>query len=131
MDAKNLDGPHVNLWLDPDAPPLPLPISPDGPRLTSDGLEAFGIDRVAPSLWALTPSLNIPDFIHAFMVLYDAPNPAPWESERPVCEGCRCSDSDPCSGGCSWSLAFAAVGRWVCSRCEPSMLHHGPPEASA
>lgn len=47
--------------------------------------------------------------------------------ETRSCEGCRCSENDPCPGGCSWSAAFRAVGRWVCTRCEPSTMRSNPP----
>lgn len=35
--------------------------------------------RVIPGVWSLTPSLNIEGFVHGFVVLYDVPDPAPWE----------------------------------------------------
>ena len=44
-----------------------------------DELVEFGVDRIAPGLWVLNPSLNIPGVLHAFIALYDVPNPAPWE----------------------------------------------------
>lgn len=41
-------------------------------------LAAFGAEPVTAGLWALTPSLNIPQQIHVFVTLYDVPTPAPW-----------------------------------------------------
>ena len=58
-----------------------LPISEDGPIASCAGeLEVFGVERIAPGMWSLTPSLNAPGVIHAFIVLYGLPEPAPWET---------------------------------------------------
>lgn len=56
-----------------------LPISNDGPCIEDGSLVAFGIRQVQAGLWHLTPSLNLPGVLHAFVVLYDVPSPAPWE----------------------------------------------------
>lgn len=58
---------------------LPLPIDPDGYVMRDEGLVAFGIEQVMPGLWHLIPSLNIPEVLHVFVVVYDVPTPAPWE----------------------------------------------------
>jgi len=39
--------------------------------------------------------------------------------ERPTCEGCGCTEADPCPGGCAWDPDCAAIGRAVCTRCAP------------
>lgn len=58
---------------------LPLPIEPDGPRITEGELVAFGAERITAGVWALSPSLNAEQLIHGFVVLYGVPDPAPWE----------------------------------------------------
>jgi hypothetical protein len=74
-----LDGQMV-LLLGPDFSPFPICIASDGPRV-GDGYElvAFGADPVSAGVWEITPSLNVPGVIHAFLVFYDVPHPAPWE----------------------------------------------------
>jgi hypothetical protein len=68
-----------------DLAPFTLSVSPDGPLLHEDGsLAAFAVDRVAPGLWVLEPSLNIPGEFHVFVVLHDVPEPAPWEQQRAI-----------------------------------------------
>lgn len=60
-----------------------LPISVSiAPSVVMKGgaIEAFGMDKIAPGLWALNPSLNIPGRLHVFVVLYGLPSLAPWES---------------------------------------------------
>jgi hypothetical protein len=58
----------------------PLEISDDGPVIHSQqGLIAFGIKKVRAGVWALNPSLNIPNVLHAFVVIHGVPDPAPWE----------------------------------------------------
>jgi hypothetical protein len=72
-------GASLALWLAPELS-VPFAISKTGPHQNALGeLVAFGAQRVVPGVWFLTTSLNIPNVIHAFVVLYDVPNPAPWE----------------------------------------------------
>lgn len=74
-----LDGELV-LLLGPEFRPFPIPLLVGDMQLDDAGdLEAFGADRIAPGVWALTPSLNAEGAIHAFIVLYDVPEPAPFE----------------------------------------------------
>lgn len=69
----------LNLWLDRQTP-IPLAISRNGPCMNSVGeLTAFAARQLVPGVWFLTPSLNIPGVIDAFIVLYGVPDPAPWE----------------------------------------------------
>lgn len=66
------------LWL----PQLPVPFSilTGKPDISRDGeLMAFGAEMISSGVWALTPSLNMPGVIHAFVVLYNVPTPVPWE----------------------------------------------------
>jgi len=63
---------------------IPLVIDVDGPQIEDGCLRAFGIVQVVPGLWFLTPSLNLPDMFHAFIVLYDVPSPAPWEATSSI-----------------------------------------------
>lgn len=68
---------------------MPLEVSADGPRVNQSlgNLEAFGIEQICPGVWELTPSLNVPGLIHAFVTLYDVPQAAPWESRIVVVQG--------------------------------------------
>lgn len=73
-----LDGELV-LLLRPEVSPLQVSIE-DAPKVDGDGaLLAFGAEQITRDVWALTPSLNAPGLIHAFVVLYGVPDPAPWE----------------------------------------------------
>lgn len=56
-----------------------LPVRMGEPDMTADECTCFGLQRITPRLWTLTPSFNAPGYLHAFIVLYDVPNPAPWE----------------------------------------------------
>lgn len=38
-----------------------------------------GPSRSAPGIWCLSPSLNVPGLVHAFVVLYGVPDPAPFD----------------------------------------------------
>ncbi|HWR36397.1 MAG TPA: hypothetical protein VN622_11060 [Clostridia bacterium] len=44
-----------------------------------NAIDNFGATKIANGVWSLSPSLNLPDLIHGFVVLYDVPDPAPWE----------------------------------------------------
>jgi hypothetical protein len=69
----------VVLVLGPTFPTLPLPLRMGEPEIVDGELVAFGVDRVAAGVWQVTPSLNYEGLIHAFVVLVDVPDPAPWE----------------------------------------------------
>lgn len=75
-----MQGDQVVICLTPHVA-LPVAVQTGEPRLNEggDALEAFAIDQVVPGMWSLRPSLNIPGLIHAFVVLYGVPDPAPWE----------------------------------------------------
>ncbi len=78
----NLVGSVMDLWFGPE--PLPIPVTLGQQRMTSDGqLRTFGVEGIAPGLWAVSPSLNIPDTLHGFVVLYDVPEPAPFVAIEP------------------------------------------------
>jgi hypothetical protein len=82
------DGRRVTLMLGFADFPVEIPLSEDGPEMNAWGeAVSFGAERVAPGLWSLTPSLNIPGLIHVFVTLYDVPNPAPWEKSLIVLAG--------------------------------------------
>jgi hypothetical protein len=71
---------ELALRLVPDMPPLPFRIETGQFRLGDAGeLQVFGADQVARGLWEITPSLNVQGLIHAFLVIYEVPDPAPWE----------------------------------------------------
>lgn len=58
----------------------PLRVDVEGPAFDEEErLRVFGIKSIVPGLWTLEPSLNLPGMFHAFIVIYDVPNPAPWE----------------------------------------------------
>lgn len=50
---------------------------------TVEGVDTFGAKLIASDarggIYSLTPSLNLPGVIHFFVVLYNVPQPAPWE----------------------------------------------------
>lgn len=59
---------------------LSIPVQPGPPKLHPEGdVAQFGAQRIAPGLWSLSPSVNLPDLIHFFAVLHGVPDPAPWE----------------------------------------------------
>lgn len=71
--------PELVLFLSADRE-LPLPFDPDGPVMDGEeSLAAYGLERICDSLWQLLPSLNIPCLLHTFVIVYNAPVPAPWE----------------------------------------------------
>ena len=60
---------------------VPLKVSLDEPGLTNEGgLAQFQIRPIAAGVWTISPSLNIPGQLHAFLVIHGVPEPAPWES---------------------------------------------------
>lgn len=67
------------LALGPDFLPYPLPIEAGAGRYDERGIEAYGIELVTKGVWSIAPSFFVPGVIHAFIVVYDVPDPAPWE----------------------------------------------------
>lgn len=59
---------------------LPVPVSTEDVVIEDGRLRAFHVRKISRGTWALAPSLNIPGELHAFVVLHDVPDPAPWES---------------------------------------------------
>lgn len=71
---------ELTLLLGPALPLFPLPVGAGQYELNEFGeLMAYGVVRVASDVWAIAPSLNAEGLIHAFIVLYGVPDPAPWE----------------------------------------------------
>jgi hypothetical protein len=68
----------VVLRLAPDAD-IEIPVRSGEPEINEEGVVSFGAEEITRGVWALRPSLNMPDFLHAFVVLYGVPDPAPWE----------------------------------------------------
>lgn len=68
----------VVLRLFPDTE-IDIPVRTGEPEVDDLGVVAFGAEEITPGVWALRPSLNMPGFLHAFVVLYGVPNPPPWE----------------------------------------------------
>ena len=73
-----VDGELV-LALGPQWPPFPLAIQTGAPEIGEDGFMRFGAELITPGVWGLSPSFNAVGMVHAFVVLYDVPTPAPWE----------------------------------------------------
>jgi hypothetical protein len=60
---------------------LPVPVRAGNPIIAPTGeLEAFGATPITGDVWALSPSLNVPGALHGFVVLYNVPTPAPWQT---------------------------------------------------
>jgi hypothetical protein len=65
----------------PNFPPLPVPMGLGDYELDANGeLLTYGARRITAGVWALSPSLNIEGVIHAFVVLYNVPEPALWDT---------------------------------------------------
>ena len=100
---------QLRLWVGPAIHPAAIqgvivPATMDGPKFALDQLLTFGVRPVSPGLWYLNPSLNLPGQIHAFIVLYDVPTPAPWD--KPVIR-----PNDPPLGICDNDSMPHWVGR--------------------
>ncbi|MCL4687517.1 MAG: hypothetical protein KJ007_03005 [Burkholderiales bacterium] len=65
----------LRLW--PDTT-VDIPVRTGEPEVDDDGVVAFGAEEITRGVWALRPSLNMPGLLHAFVVLYGVPDPAPW-----------------------------------------------------
>jgi hypothetical protein len=76
-----LQGNDVAIILHPLHAGIALPVQSGEAEFNEEhgSVEKFGAVKIAPGLWALAPSVNIPGVIHAFVVLYGVPEPAPWE----------------------------------------------------
>jgi hypothetical protein len=60
---------------------LPVPISESGEPVIFDGvIEAYSLRKACAGVWALAPSLLVPDLVHCYIVFHGVPDPAPWES---------------------------------------------------
>lgn len=77
------------LALGPDFLPYPLPIEAGAGRYNERGIEAYGMELVANGVWSIAPSFFVPGVIHAFLVVYDVPDPAPWERQLILPPGVR------------------------------------------
>ncbi len=83
-----VDGELV-LFLGPDFPPLPVRIETGPFQLDeNDAVKTFGADKITTGVWAINPSLNAEGLIHAFLVLYGVPEPAPWERRIVLLDSC-------------------------------------------
>lgn len=66
--------------LGPEFRLLQMPLTVGGYSLDDSGaLQAYGSQLITAGVWAIAPSLLVEGAIHAFLTLYDVPNPAPWE----------------------------------------------------
>jgi hypothetical protein len=54
--------------------PLPFPLLTD-----MVNLDAYCARRVSRGVYSVMPSLHMPGVLHAFVTLYEVPEPAPWE----------------------------------------------------
>jgi hypothetical protein len=57
-----------------------LPLKTGEPIFQDGEVETFGAEQITAGVWALDPSVNIPMFVHGFVVLFGVPEPAPWEN---------------------------------------------------
>ena len=67
------------------------------------------------------------DCVSAFLdllVVARAIRDTPPPDELHTCEGCLCTEDNACPGGCGWDRTFMAAGRFVCTRCLPSVQRH-------
>jgi hypothetical protein len=71
----------VAIYFDPPSGAMVLEINTKGAVMNEETGEllAFGVEKLTPGVWTLEPSLNVLTFVHAFVVLYGVPDPAPWE----------------------------------------------------
>jgi hypothetical protein len=58
---------------------LPLPFHIVNGRQGAYAAGGYRAQRITKGVFQISPSLNIPGIIHGFVVLYDVPEPAPWE----------------------------------------------------
>jgi hypothetical protein len=59
-----------------------VPFNADGPPvLTPDRTQIlrWGVTRLGPSVWAIEPSTVQEGLLHAFIIMRDVPEPAPWQ----------------------------------------------------
>lgn len=75
----HMAGPDLALVLGPVFPPVPVRVRKGDPQLTAAEVEIYGLTSITSGVWALSPSLNVPGLIHAFVVIHGVPDPAPWE----------------------------------------------------
>ena len=61
-------------------------VSVKGPEGSPESVRVLGLREIVPGMWTIWPSLNLPKVIHAFVVLYDVPRPAPWDSNILIME---------------------------------------------
>ena len=57
----------------------PFNVQWSGPR---EKPTAWGMQKLGEGVWALEPSLVIPDVFHAFVTIINVPSPAPWEIKQ-------------------------------------------------
>lgn len=138
VPAETGDRKSVNLMI---GVPLNLagPIGVPGGRTV-----AWGFRKLGPGTWVVEPSVVAPEYgLHAFIVVCEVPNPAPWEPQLPIdpdmpadprkpthrCKVCQAlwklngpdpslPDSHPCRNG-SWSCVKPGLGRTWGNPCGP------------
>jgi len=59
---------------EPDGDPIM-----QGDRVVGFTMRRWGLRRLGPGVWALDPSIHEHNVLHAYVVLCDVPDPAPWE----------------------------------------------------
>lgn len=112
------------LWLNLPFDWLPLDVAAK-PVIcgTTGAMRAYGLEQVSDSLWAISPSLNMPGELHVFVVVYDVPTPAPWSFiTNASCEVCGCTEDAACTdlmvaGPCAWVREPTADRKGLCSVC--------------
>jgi hypothetical protein len=85
--SKTLDGKWSVLLTLPSDQPYPHMVSfpavngpMDGKRVgDSYVMKHWGLIKIGPRTWQVNPSIQQPGLVHAYLVLCDVPEPAPWE----------------------------------------------------
>jgi hypothetical protein len=46
---------------------------------TPTKMKHWGLTKLGPSVWAVSPSIHLPGTFHGYVTLCEVPDPAPWE----------------------------------------------------
>ena len=51
----------------------------DGEMYKAGAMRHWGLIKIGPGTWKVDPSIHQPNVLHAYLVLCEVPEPAPWE----------------------------------------------------
>jgi hypothetical protein len=57
---------------------LGFPVRVGTPVGEGAAMKSWGLSRLGPGVWAVSPSIHQPGLLHAYVVLCDVPEPAPF-----------------------------------------------------